>query len=188
MIQELRTKIRLMDSFNWIQSPYKILMKNTNKPWAKNSTRENTDLFVKKISETRLIGYQDNTSTHINDLITEKAKGPKKFSVGLSGFIIGKDNSDVASKITKSSFVLTTEEFHFFKLYITLALLTSSFFFSLVFAIDYFFIKILFFYYIIIKQNSFIYIIIFLIYFFLHTINIICSSKNIIFQSIYRII
>ena len=57
-------------------------MKNTNKPRAKNSTRENTDLFVKKISETRLIGYQDNTPTHINGLITEKAKEPKKFRYG----------------------------------------------------------------------------------------------------------
>ena len=112
-------------------------MKNTNKPRTKNSTRENTDLFVQKISETRLIGYQDNTPTHINDLITEKAKSPKKFSVGLSGFIRSKDNSDVASKITKSSFVPTTEEFHFCKLYISLALLTSSFFFSLIFAFFY---------------------------------------------------
>ena len=103
-------------------------MKNTNKPRTKNSTRENTDLFVQKISETKLIVYQDNTLTHINDLITEKAKGPKKFSVDLFGFIRSKDNSDVASKITKSSFVPTTEEFHFCKLYISLALLTSSFF------------------------------------------------------------
>ena len=57
-------------------------MKNTNKPRAKNSIRENTDLFVQKISETRLIGYQDNTPAHINDLITDKAKGPKKFRCG----------------------------------------------------------------------------------------------------------
>ena len=57
-------------------------MKNTNKPLAKNSTRENTDLFVKKISEARLIGYQDNTTTHIGDLIIEKAKEPKKFRCG----------------------------------------------------------------------------------------------------------
>ena len=57
-------------------------MKKTNKPRAKNSTRENTDLFVQKISEARLIGYQDNTPTHINDLNTEKAKGPKKFRCG----------------------------------------------------------------------------------------------------------
>ena len=105
-------------------------MQNTNKTRTKNSTRENTDLFVQKISETRLIGYQDNTLTHINDLITEKAKGPKKFSVGLSGFIRSKDNSDIASKITKSSFVPTKEEF-------PLALLTSSFFFSLIFAFFY---------------------------------------------------
>ena len=50
-----------------------------NKPRTKNSTRENTDLFVQKISETtRLIGYQDNIPTYINDLITEKAKEPKK--------------------------------------------------------------------------------------------------------------
>ena len=79
MIQKLRTKIRLMGFFNWIQSHQKILMKNTNKPRAKNFARENIDLFVQKISEARLIGYQDNTPTHINDLITEKAKGPKKF-------------------------------------------------------------------------------------------------------------
>ena len=111
-------------------------MQNTNKTRTKNSTRENTDLFVKKISEIRLIGYQDNTPTHINDLITEKAKGPKKFSVGLSGFIRNKDNSDVASKITKSSFV-PTKEVHFCKLYISLALFTSSFFFSLIFAFFY---------------------------------------------------
>ena len=95
MIQKLRTKIRLMGSFNWIQSHQKILMKNTNKPRTKNSSRENVDLLVQKKSEAGLIGYQDNTLTHINDLITEKAKGSKKFSVGLSGFIRSKDNSDV---------------------------------------------------------------------------------------------
>ena len=112
-------------------------MKNTNKPQTKNSTRENTDLFVQKISETWLICYQDNTPTHINYLITEKAKGPKNLDVGLSGFVRSKDNSDIASKITKSSFVPTTEEFHFCKLYISLALYTSSFFFSLIFAFFY---------------------------------------------------
>ena len=58
-------------------------MKNTNKPWTKNSSRENIDLFVQKISEAGLIGYQDNTSSHINDLITEKEKETKKFSLGL---------------------------------------------------------------------------------------------------------
>ena len=57
-------------------------MKSTHKPWTKNSKRENIDLFVQKISEARLIGYQDNTPTHINDLITEKAKEPKKFRFG----------------------------------------------------------------------------------------------------------
>ena len=57
-------------------------MKNTNKPRAKNFDRENIDLFVQKISEDRLIGYQDNTPTQINDLITEKAKEPKKFKCG----------------------------------------------------------------------------------------------------------
>ena len=57
-------------------------MKNTNKPRAKNFARENIDLFVQKISEAMLIGYQDNTLTHINDLITEKAKEPKKFRYG----------------------------------------------------------------------------------------------------------
>ena len=112
-------------------------MKNTKKPLTKNSIRENTDLFVQKISETRLIGYQDNTPTHINDLNNERAKGPKILDMGLSGFIRSKDNSDVASKITKSSFVPTTEEFHFCKLYITLALLSFSFFFSLIFAFFY---------------------------------------------------
>ena len=61
MIQKLRTKIRLMDSFNLIQSHQKILMKNTNKPRTKNSARENIDLFVQKIPEARLIDYQDNT-------------------------------------------------------------------------------------------------------------------------------
>ena len=109
-------------------------MKNTNKPRAKNSSRENVDLLVQKKSEAGLIDYQDNTPTHINDLITEKAKGPKNLDMDLSGFIRSKDNLDVASKITKSSFVPTTEEFHFYKLDITLALLTSSFFFSLIFA------------------------------------------------------
>ena len=57
-------------------------MKNTNKSWTKNSARENIDLFAQKKSETRLIGYQDNTPTYINDLITEKAKEPKKFRYG----------------------------------------------------------------------------------------------------------
>ena len=100
--------------------------------------------MVQKKSEAGLIGYQDNTLTHINDLITEKAKGQKNLDVGLSGFIRSKDNSDVASKITKSFFVPTTEEFHFCKLYITLALLTSSFFFSLIFAFFYLIKELLF--------------------------------------------
>ena len=71
-----------MGSFNWIQLNQKFLMKNTNKPRTKNSTRENIDLFAQKKSETRLIGYQDNTPTHINDLNAEKAKEPKKFRCG----------------------------------------------------------------------------------------------------------
>ena len=71
-----------MGSFNLIQSHHKIFMKNTNKPRTKNSTRENTDLFDRKISEAGLIGYQDNTPTYINGLITEKAKEPKKFRYG----------------------------------------------------------------------------------------------------------
>ena len=82
-------------------------MENTNKPWTKNSARENIDLFAQKKSETRLIGYQDNTPTHINDLITEKAKGQKNLDMGLFGFIRSKDNSDIASKIAESSFVPT---------------------------------------------------------------------------------
>ena len=57
-------------------------MENTNKPWTKNLARENIDLFVQKISEAGLIGYQDNTPTYINDLITEKAKESKKFRCG----------------------------------------------------------------------------------------------------------
>ena len=57
-------------------------MKNTKKPRTKNSARENFDLFVQKISEAQLIGYQDNTTTYINDLITEKTKEPKKFRYG----------------------------------------------------------------------------------------------------------
>ena len=52
-----------------------------NKPRTKNSSRENIDLFVQKISEARLIGYQDNTPTHINDLITEKAKGQNNLDI-----------------------------------------------------------------------------------------------------------
>ena len=76
-------------------------MKNTNKPRTKNSTRENIDLFIQKISQAdnRLIDYQDNTSTHIilktDDLITEKTKNQKNLDVGLSGFITSKGNSDV---------------------------------------------------------------------------------------------
>ena len=57
-------------------------MKNTNKHRTKNSAGENTDLFVRKISEAGLIGYQDNTPTNINDLIIEKTKGTKKFRCG----------------------------------------------------------------------------------------------------------
>ena len=57
-------------------------MQNTNKPRTKNSARENIDLFVQKISEARLIGYQDNTPAHINDLNTVKAKEQKKFRCG----------------------------------------------------------------------------------------------------------
>ena len=41
-----------MYSFNWIQSHYKILMKNTKKTRTKNSARENIDLFTQKKSET----------------------------------------------------------------------------------------------------------------------------------------
>ena len=91
----------------------------------------------KKKPEARLIGYKDNTPVHINDLITEKAKGKKNLDMGLSGFIRNKDNSYVDSKITKSSSIPNTEEFHFCKLYNTLALLKSSFFFSLIFAFFY---------------------------------------------------
>ena len=110
------------------------MIKNTNKPGTENSARENIDLFAQKKSEARLIGYQDNTPTYINGLITEKEKGQKNLDMGLSGFVGSKDNSDIASKITKSSFVPTTEEFRFCMFYIILALLTSSFFFSLIFA------------------------------------------------------
>ena len=77
------------------------MIKNTNKPRAKSSARENNDLFVQKKSEADngLIDYQDNTSTHIilktDDLITEKTKNQKNLDVGLSGFITSKGNSDV---------------------------------------------------------------------------------------------
>ena len=77
------------------------MIKNTNKPRAKSSARENIDLFVKKKSEAdnRLIDYQDNTPTHIilktGDLITEKTKKQKNLVVALSGFIRSKGNSDV---------------------------------------------------------------------------------------------
>ena len=55
-------------------------MKITNKPWTKNSARENIDLFVKKYSEAdnRLIDYQYNTPANIilktNDLNIEKKR------------------------------------------------------------------------------------------------------------------
>ena len=77
------------------------MIKNTNKPRAKSSARENIDLFVQKKSEADngLIDYQDNTSTRIilktDDLITEKTKNQKNLVVGLSGFIRSKGNSDV---------------------------------------------------------------------------------------------
>ena len=77
------------------------MIKNTNKPRAKSSARENIDLFAKKKSEAdnRLIDYQGNTPNHIilktGDLITEKTKNQKNLDVGLSGFIRSKGNSDV---------------------------------------------------------------------------------------------
>ena len=77
------------------------MIKNTNKPRAKSSARENIDLFVKKKSEAdnRLIDYQDNTPTHIilktGDLVTEKTKNQKNLVVALSGFMRSKGNSDV---------------------------------------------------------------------------------------------
>ena len=83
-----------------------MLIKNTNKPGAENSARENIDLFVQKKSkaDSRLINDQYNTLAHIilktDDLITEKAKNQKNLYVGLSGFVGNKDNSDVASKIS----------------------------------------------------------------------------------------
>ena len=79
-----------MGFFNWIQSHQKILIKITNKPWTKNSARENIDLFVQKNSEadSRLIDYQDNTPAHLilktNDLNIEKTKNQTNLDVGLS--------------------------------------------------------------------------------------------------------
>ena len=76
-------------------------MKNTNKPRAKSSARENIDLFVQKKSDAdnRLIDYQDNTPAHIilktGDLVTEKTKNQKNLDVDLYGFIKSKGNSDV---------------------------------------------------------------------------------------------
>ena len=78
------------------------MIKNTNKPRAKSSPRENIDLFAKKKLEddSRLIDYQGNTPNHIilktGDLVTEKTKNQKNVDVSLSGFIRGKGNSDVA--------------------------------------------------------------------------------------------
>ena len=77
------------------------MIKNTNKPRAKSSARENIDLFVQKTSDAdnKLIDYQDNTPTRIilktGDLVTEKTKNQKNLDVGLSGFIRSKGNSDV---------------------------------------------------------------------------------------------
>ena len=77
------------------------MIKNTNKPRAKSSARENIDLFVQKKSEAdnRLIDYQGNTPNHIilktGDLITEKTKNQKNLDVALSGFIRSKGNLDV---------------------------------------------------------------------------------------------
>ena len=77
------------------------MIKNTNKPLAKSSARENIDLFVKKKSEAdnRLIDYQGNTPNHIilktGDLVAEKTKNQKNLVVALSGFIRSKGNSDV---------------------------------------------------------------------------------------------
>ena len=82
------------------------MIKNTNKPRAKSSARENIDLVVQKKSEADngLIDYQDNTSTHIilktDDLITEKTKNQTNLDVGLSESNGNKDNSDAASKIS----------------------------------------------------------------------------------------
>ena len=82
------------------------MIKNTNKPRAKSSERENIDLFVKKKSEAdnRLIDYQDNTPAHIilktDDLNIEKTKKQANLLVGLSGFVENKGNSDIASKIS----------------------------------------------------------------------------------------
>ena len=76
-------------------------MKNTNKPRTENPARENIDLLIQKKWEagSRLIDYQDNTSTHIilktDDLITKKQRTKKNLDVGLSGFIRSKGNSDV---------------------------------------------------------------------------------------------
>ena len=50
----------------------------------------------------------------------KKQKNQKNLDIGLSGFVGSKDNSDIASKITKSSFVPTTEEFRFCMFYVTL--------------------------------------------------------------------
>ena len=77
------------------------MIKNTNKPRAKSSARENIDLFVQKRSEAdnKLIDYQNKTPTHIilktDDLVTERTKNQKNLDVGLSGFITSKGNSDV---------------------------------------------------------------------------------------------
>ena len=96
-------------------------MKNTNKPRTKNSTRENIDLFIQKISQAdnRLIDYQNNTPAHIifktDDLNIEKAKNQKNLDVGLSGFVGNKDNLDIASKISYQILFCTNNSRKIFK-------------------------------------------------------------------------
>ena len=97
------------------------MIKNTNKPRAKSSARENIDLFVQKNSEadSRLIDNQNNTPAHIilktDDLICEKTKNQTNLGVGLSGFIRSKGNLDVASKILYQIFFCTNKRRKIFK-------------------------------------------------------------------------
>ena len=78
MIQKLRTKIRLINSFNWIQSHSKILMKNTNKSRIKGFARENIDLFIQKksLADNRLIHCKDVNK--MGDLKENKTKVNKE--------------------------------------------------------------------------------------------------------------
>ena len=101
-----------MYSFNWIQSHYKILMKNTKKTRTKNSARENIAFIIQKKSEadSRLIDYQrarartemeeeqenesQNSDHNIENIISEEAPKKKKDNNESSDNIGNNDDND----------------------------------------------------------------------------------------------